>query len=83
MNSTESKDLDALVRLADETGSFFLYQLVGALKVVNPEHLEEVARDNLREHNPDALVGYDAIIAEGFTLSDDPTVVDAFLASIP
>tara|TARA_R100000963_G_scaffold18616_1_gene13211 strand:+ start:329 stop:550 length:222 start_codon:yes stop_codon:yes gene_type:complete len=69
MNSTESKDLDALVRLADESGSFFLYQLVGALKVVNPELLKEVARDNLRVHAPDALAGYDAIIAEGIHLT--------------
>ena len=79
MNITESHDLDALVRLADESGSFFLYQLIGALKVVNPELLREVARDNLRVHAPDTLAGYDAIIAEGFTLSDDPIVVDAFL----
>tara|TARA_R100001086_G_C11714651_1_gene225172 strand:+ start:177 stop:392 length:216 start_codon:yes stop_codon:yes gene_type:complete len=59
--------LDTLVALAASDNHFFVWHLIGALKVSNPELLEEIAREYLRVYTPDALVGFDAIVAEDIT----------------
>ena len=69
--------LDTLLTLADEQGNFFFWQLVGALKVTNPEILEEVTRDNLSTFNPSALAGFDAIWSESPEPEDLYTDVEA------
>ena len=69
----ENTPLDTLIDLACSQDEFFVWHLVGALKVANPELLEEICRSYLNTYNPDALVGFDAIMAEDipFTVSKE------------
>ena len=55
--------LDTLTSIACGE-DYFLWHLMGALKVHDAGFLEEVAREFLRVYNPDALAGFDAIMAE-------------------
>ena len=69
----QARTLDTLMDLATSHDDYFVWHLMGALKVAAPELLEEICRSYLNTYNPDALVGFDAIMAEDipFTVSKE------------